>query len=73
MARRQLWSQQQSQDRESEKPRQRGAEGQSILRPSVSVKLAGDSLEERDPSVPFLGLRLYPHLHGGHQDSPSRL
>lgn len=73
MARRQLWSQQQSQDSDSEKSWQRGAEGQSNSRPSMSVKLAGDSLEERDPSVPFLGLRLYPHLQGGHQDSPSWL
>lgn len=43
---------------------QREAEGQSIPGPSMSVQLAGASLVVRDPSVAFLGLKLYPHLHG---------
>lgn len=43
---------------------QREAEGKSISGPSMSVQLAGASLVVRDPSVAFLGLKLYPHLHG---------
>ena len=50
---------------DGEKPGQSEAEGWSIPGPPMSMKFVGDSLVERDPSVALLGLRLYPHVHGG--------